>query len=136
MPNDIVEARPLGGHRLYLRYDDGVEGEIDLAPLLTFTEVFTPLRDPAYLAQLRVDPDAGTIVWPNGADLCPDVLRHHLTGKALPGRTDPARRAGWRGLGLSASIQPRSSCPDLIRASTKTGTAFQTARRWPGQARP
>jgi hypothetical protein len=94
MRNDIVTARHLGGHRLYLRYDDGAEGEIDLAPLLTSTGVFAPLRDPAYFALLRVDPDAGTIVWPNGADLCPDVLRHHLTGEALPGEADPARRAG------------------------------------------
>lgn len=58
-----MTARHLGGHRLYLRYDDGAEGEIDLAPLLTSTGVFAPLRDPAYFALLRVDPDAGTIVW-------------------------------------------------------------------------
>jgi hypothetical protein len=94
MLNDIVEAKHLGDYRLYLRFDDGAEGEIDIAPLLTFTGVFEPLRDPAYFAQLRVDPDAGTIVWPNGADLCPDVLRHHLTSEALPGQADAVRRAG------------------------------------------
>ena len=71
MLNDIVEARHLGGYRLYLRYADGAAGELDLAPLLQFTGVFEPLRDPAYLALVRVDPDAGTTVWPNGADLCP-----------------------------------------------------------------
>jgi hypothetical protein len=91
---DIVEARHLGGYRLYLRYADGAEREIDLAPLLHFTGVFEPLRDPDYFAQLRVDHDIGTIVWPNGADLCLDVLRHHLTGEALPGQTGAARRAG------------------------------------------
>jgi hypothetical protein len=94
MLNDIVEARPLGGYRLYLRYADGAAGEIDLAPLLRFTGVFEPLRDPAYFALVRVDPDAGTIAWPNGADLCPDVLRHHLTGEPLPGEADKARRTG------------------------------------------
>ena len=94
MLNDIVEARHLGDYRLYLRYADGAAGEIDLAPLLQFTGVFEPLRDPAYFALVRVDPDAGTIVWPNGADLCPDVLRHHLTGEALPGQTGIARRTG------------------------------------------
>lgn len=94
MLNDIVEARHLGGYRLYLRFADDTAGEIDLAPLLRFTGVFEPLRDPAYFALVRVDPDAGTIVWPNGADLCPDVLRHHLTGEALPGQSGTARRIG------------------------------------------
>jgi hypothetical protein len=94
MLDDIVEARPLGGYRLYLRYADGATGELDLAPLLQFTGVFEPLRDPEFFAQVRVNPDIGTVVWPNGADLCPDVLRHHLTGEPLPGKTDNARRVG------------------------------------------
>jgi len=42
--------------------------------------VFEPLRDPAYFAKLRVDPELGTVVWPNGADLDPDVLYGHVTG--------------------------------------------------------
>ena len=94
MLDDIVEARPLGDYRLYLRYADGAAGELDLASLLQFTGVFEPLRDPKFFALVRVNPDIGTIVWPNGADLCPDVLRHHLTGEPLPGETDSARRAG------------------------------------------
>ena len=94
MLDDILEARPLGGYRLYLRYADGAAGELDLAPLLQFTGVFEPLRDPEFFAQVRVNPDIGTIVWPNGADLCPDVLRHHLTSEPLPGQTDSARRVG------------------------------------------
>lgn len=73
--------------------------ELDLAPLLEFTRVFEPLRDPEFLAQVRVNAEIGTTVWPNGADLCPDVLRHHLTGEPLPGQTDSTRRwlgdAGW-----------------------------------------
>ena len=94
MLDDIVEARPLGGYSLYLRFGDGAAGELDLAPLLQFTGVFEPLRDPQFFAQVRVNPDIGTVVWPNGADLCPDVLRHYLTGEPLPGETDSARRAG------------------------------------------
>lgn len=93
-PKDIVEVRHLGGHRLYLRFEDGAAGEVDLAPVLQFTGVFAPLSDPAYFGKVRVDPDAGSIVWPNGADLCPDVLRHRVTGEALPEQTDPARRTG------------------------------------------
>jgi hypothetical protein len=36
--------------------------------------VFTPLHEPAFFAQVRVDPEIGTITWPGGADLAPQVL--------------------------------------------------------------
>ena len=47
MMKDIVEVRPLGGHRLYLRFEDGVAGELDFAGRLRFEGVFAPLRDPS-----------------------------------------------------------------------------------------
>jgi Protein of unknown function (DUF2442) len=47
MLKDIVEARPLGQHRLFLRLEDGVEGELDFAEFLEFRGVFQALRDPA-----------------------------------------------------------------------------------------
>jgi hypothetical protein len=80
MLKDIVAASPLGNYRLHLRFEDGVEGEVDLANYLTFKGVFEPLRDPACFAQVRVDPELGSVTWPNGADLDPDVLYSHLTG--------------------------------------------------------
>jgi hypothetical protein len=47
-----------------------------------------PLQDPAYFGQVRVDPELGTVVWPNGYDLDPDVLHgdHEAIGR-------PAARA-------------------------------------------
>jgi hypothetical protein len=66
MLKDIVAAKALGGYRLYLRFEDGVEGVVDLAPHLSFQGVFEPLRDPIYFAQVRVDPASGTVAWPNG----------------------------------------------------------------------
>jgi hypothetical protein len=80
---DVVAARPVGDYRLYLRFEDGVEGEVDLGAFLSFRGVFGPLRDPAYFAQVRVDPELGTVSWPNGADLDPDVLYARLTGTAV-----------------------------------------------------
>ena len=81
---DVVDVKPLGGHRLRLRFDDGVEGEVDLLPKLQFRGVFAPLRDPDFFARVRVDPDGGTICWPNEADLDPVVLYSWVTGEPIP----------------------------------------------------
>jgi hypothetical protein len=80
MLKDIVAARPLGDYRLHLEFEDGVEGAVDLAHDLTFRGVFEPMRDAAYFAQVYVDPERGTVAWPNGADLDPDVLYGRITG--------------------------------------------------------
>jgi hypothetical protein len=60
---------------VHLTFSDGTEREIDLEPYLK-GPVFEPLRDVAKFRELAVDPELGTIVWPNGADICPDVLYH------------------------------------------------------------
>lgn len=68
-----VEARP--PFVVHLRFADGSEGSVNLSHWIKdSTGVFAALRDPAVFASVTVDPDAGTIVWPNGADLDPDVL--------------------------------------------------------------
>jgi hypothetical protein len=84
---DVTKVTVLGGHRLRLEFADGVSGELDFASWLTFRGVFEPLKDPARFAEVRVDPDAGTIVWPTGADLCPEVLYSRVTGKSIPWET-------------------------------------------------
>jgi len=91
MLHDILEARPLGGHRLFLGFDDGASGIIDLNAIVHYDGVFAALRDANYFALARVDPELGTVVWPNGADLCPDVLHARLTGQDLPGTSETAR---------------------------------------------
>ena len=83
MLKDIVEAKATGGHRLFLRFEDGVEGDVDLKQLVDFTGVFEALNDPAEVAKVRVDPELGTVCWPGGADLDPDVLYAKLTGESI-----------------------------------------------------
>ena len=82
MLKDIVSASPLDGYRLSIRYEDGVEGIVDLGAIIGFRGVFAPLKDPAYFSQVRVDPDLGTVSWPNGADLDPDVLYGQLVSNS------------------------------------------------------
>ena len=83
MLSDVVKVEVRGGYRVWLQFQDGVEGEIDLEPLLSFLGVFAPLRDPAYFARVRVNPEVGTICWPNDADWDPVVLYSLVTGRPI-----------------------------------------------------
>jgi hypothetical protein len=82
--HDVVAAEVLDNYRAQVTFDDGETSVVDLAFLLTKGRVFEPLADPEYFRQARVNPDIGTICWPNGADICPDVLYALTTGKGLP----------------------------------------------------
>jgi len=84
----IVSVEPLHGFILRLDFDDGSVREVDLEPRL-WGPVFEPLRrDRSLFRRVFVDPELGTIVWPNGADMDPDVL-HGDHERATPAR--PAR---------------------------------------------
>jgi hypothetical protein len=83
MLKDIVAVRHLGGYRVHLRFEDGIEGELDLAPMIRFEGVFAALRDEKEFARVAVNSEVGTIVWPNGADLDPDVLYAAVSGEPI-----------------------------------------------------
>lgn len=74
MTRDVVNVECLKDYQLLLTFDNGERREVDIAALVPMDGVFEPLKDPGYFRRVRVEPDVGTIVWPNGADLCPDVL--------------------------------------------------------------
>ena len=73
----VIDARHAGGYRVWLRFADGLSGEIDLGPELWGT-VFEPLKDEVEFAKVFVHPDWGTIAWPSGADLAPEFLYDEL----------------------------------------------------------
>ena len=73
----IKAARYLGGHSVWLRFSDDLEGTVDLSRDLA-GEVFEPLRDEAFFARVTLHPELHTLVWPNGADFAPEFLREKL----------------------------------------------------------
>ncbi len=77
----VIDARHAGDYNVWLRFADGLSGEIDLADELWGT-VFEPLKSIELFAKLRVDGDLDTIVWPNGADFSPQWLHEQLEAKA------------------------------------------------------
>ena len=70
----IEQVEPLEGYRVRLRFTDGTTKETDLEIYLQ-GPIFEPIRkDQEYFRALHVDSELGTVVWPNGADIDPDVL--------------------------------------------------------------
>ncbi len=70
-----VEARPQ--YRLWIRFADGVEGEVDLSHLVG-KGVFAPWQDPDEFEKVFVDPETATAAWPGGIDLAPDALYQQI----------------------------------------------------------
>lgn len=79
----VAEVRHVRGHVLWLRFSDGLEGEVDLADGLG-GEIFASLRDPAIFARATVQ--SGTVVWPNGADWAAETLYERVLSSNGPAR--------------------------------------------------
>ena len=73
-----IEVRPLSGYRIWLRYADGVAGEVDLGHLVG-RGVFKVWEDQRVFEGVHVD-QSGAIAWSEDIDLCPDALYLRLTG--------------------------------------------------------
>ena len=73
----IVEAHYIAGFKIWVRFSDGAEGEVDLSQELT-GPIFAPLRNVEEFKRFSLHPELRTLVWPNGADLAPEFLRDKL----------------------------------------------------------
>ena len=73
----------LDGYSLRLEFNDGSVRDVDLSTELHGV-VFEPLRDPALFRRVAVNPETGTIEWPNGADFAPEFLHESGTPARQP----------------------------------------------------
>jgi len=78
----VTEMRHVRDHVLWLRFNDGAEGTVDLAGELD-GQVFEPLKDVAFFSRAYIDPEFHVVSWPNGADLAPEFLRDLLAEKSV-----------------------------------------------------
>ncbi len=69
----VVGVAVVGDRVLRLLFSDGTAGDVDFSAE-SWTGVLAPLNDRAYFAEVTVDPEAGTLVWPGGIDLAPEPL--------------------------------------------------------------
>ena len=73
----MVEARYVGDYKVWLKFNDGRKGVVDLADEL-YGEQFEALRDREKFAQFFLDYGLATIAWHDGADFAPDYLYERL----------------------------------------------------------
>ena len=76
-----VAVEPRDGFRIWLKYDDGEEGEVDLShiPIIGF---FKAWNDRDFFESVYI-PDFRAVAWPGDMDLCPDSMYMRLTGKTV-----------------------------------------------------
>jgi hypothetical protein len=79
----VTDARYVRDYVIWVRFADGVEGEVDLSDEL-HGEVFLPLKEKKLFRALAVNPDWHTVSWPNGADLAPEFLYAAVTAAGGP----------------------------------------------------
>ncbi len=90
MSADPISVRYVEKYRLEVSFDDGKKGVADFADWLREAKGrVKALRDIEYFKRVKVDAEAGTLVWPNGVDICPDVLYWMATGAPIKWATDP-----------------------------------------------
>ena len=71
----VEEAKYICGYKVWLAFNDGAKGEIDLSDEL-YGEIFEPLKDISFFKSFSVE--GHTLSWSNGADFAPEFLREHI----------------------------------------------------------
>ena len=72
----VTQAKHRGDYKVWLSFNDGTEGEIDLASELE-GEIFEPLKDKGFFKSFNLE--GHTLTWSNGADFAPEFLREQIS---------------------------------------------------------
>jgi hypothetical protein len=75
---EIKDVQARGRFKVWLRFEDGVEGEVDLSDVAG-KGVFAAWLEDGVFEKVFIDREAGTIAWPGGIDVAPDVLYQEIT---------------------------------------------------------
>ena len=89
MPEPI-NVEPREGYRIWVEYDDGASGEVDLSDVAGLG-VFKAWLDREFFEQVHIS-EFGAIAWSDEIDICPDNVYFDLTGK-MPTEMMPGLRS-------------------------------------------
>jgi hypothetical protein len=108
--NEVTAIEYRGRHVYRIRFDDGLEADVDLSAYVDSGPVFAPLADLGFFRKARIE--GGTIAWPNGADIAPETLYgmvEKVAQKAMPRTSRRCRMTAARPLKRVAHSELRSS---------------------------
>lgn len=88
---DVVDVEAREGFRVWVRFEDGTEGEVDLSDLAGRGVFARWTEDPSEFARVSVDAESGTLAWPGGLDVAPDRL--YRDAKRSSGRAPSGSKA-------------------------------------------
>lgn len=112
----VTTVKVLDGYRLRLRFQDSAVRVVDLTSML-WGPMFAPMRKLSAFRKVRVNPEFGCIEWPNGADLCPDDLRHWR-----PSGRKPVNRSGSR---FSKRVTKMNKADKIIAKELKCSRLYK-----------
>jgi Protein of unknown function (DUF2442) len=78
----VTECRASPDYKLWLKFDDGLEGSVFLGNLLE-VGAFSAWRDVARFCRATLDQKAATVVWDGGIKLDPDILYQDLVSSKV-----------------------------------------------------
>ena len=78
----VIAVRPLSHYRIWIKFSDGVEGEVDLSHL-TDKGVFLRWKEKGEFEKVNIDAESGAVAWGKEIDLCPQTLYMQITGKKV-----------------------------------------------------
>lgn len=78
---DVIKVKVIKDYNLFLTFEDGKTGQVDIAQLIPFEGIFKPLKNKHYFKTVHVNSEIGTICWENGADLSPSFLYEKIVTK-------------------------------------------------------
>lgn len=80
---DVIKVKVVKDYTLFLRFENGTEGNVDVSDIIPFEGVFLRLKDKNYFSTVSVNSELGTIVWDNGADISPEYLYSKISPSRL-----------------------------------------------------
>lgn len=90
----IKQATYISDYRVEVLFNNGQQGVADLSELVVGEGVFAPLQDPTLFAQVQVDDELETLVWPGGVDVAPEFV-YYQAFKDDPRLAEQFRRWGY-----------------------------------------
>ena len=80
--NEVIDIKYRGKYVYGIKFDDGIEGDIDFSEYLSRGPVFQSIKDDKVFSKATVE--GGTISWPTGADIAPETLYEKLLSAHKP----------------------------------------------------